>query len=63
MSRAFLLEFKVSDKQCNFTCSIQVLEKDLSIFGFFIALGRSTQSFIISNGYSVSDYTMESIIR
>lgn len=27
------------------TDALQVLERDLAIFGFFIALGRSTQSF------------------
>ncbi|KAJ7976166.1 LETM1-like protein [Quillaja saponaria] len=31
--------------------SIEVLEKDLAIFGFFIALGRSTQSFLSANGF------------
>ncbi|XP_074589370.1 uncharacterized protein LOC141845213 isoform X2 [Curcuma longa] len=46
------------------TCeSIEVLEKDLAIFGFFIALGRSTQSFLSSNGVEVSDEQIESIIR
>ncbi|XP_042456867.1 uncharacterized protein LOC122041295 isoform X1 [Zingiber officinale] len=46
------------------TCeSIEVLEKDLAIFGFFIALGRSTQSFLSSNGVEVSEEQIESIIR
>ncbi|XP_009372535.2 uncharacterized protein LOC103961683 isoform X1 [Pyrus x bretschneideri] len=33
--------------------SIEVLERDLAIFGFFIALGRSTQSFLLANGFDV----------
>ncbi|WOL02489.1 hypothetical protein Cni_G11208 [Canna indica] len=42
--------------------SIEVLEKDLAIFGFFIALGRSTQSFLSSNGIDMSNAQIESII-
>ncbi|XP_010942618.1 uncharacterized protein [Elaeis guineensis] len=46
------------------TCeSIEVLEKDLAIFGFFIALGRSTQSFLLSNGVTIMDDPIESVIR
>ncbi|KAJ8479193.1 hypothetical protein OPV22_022920 [Ensete ventricosum] len=46
------------------TCeSIEVLEKDLAIFGFFIALGRSTQSFLSSNDVNMSNEQIESIIR
>ena len=42
---------------------LQVLEKDLAIFGFFIALGRSTQSFLSANGVSAMDNQIEGIIR
>ncbi|XP_078156703.1 uncharacterized protein LOC144552595 isoform X1 [Carex rostrata] len=46
------------------TCeSIEVLEKDLAIFGFFIALGRSTQSYLSSNGFTVVDDSLDGIIR
>ncbi|CAM8968079.1 unnamed protein product [Rhodiola kirilowii] len=46
------------------TCeSIEVLEKDLAIFGFFIALGRSTKSFLQSNGFDVLDSALEGYIR
>ncbi|KAF8397942.1 hypothetical protein HHK36_016868 [Tetracentron sinense] len=46
------------------TCeSIEVLEKDLAIFGFFIALGRSTQSFLCANGFGVIDDPIESFVR
>ncbi|KAK9289338.1 hypothetical protein L1049_007493 [Liquidambar formosana] len=46
------------------TCeSIEVLEKDLAIFGFFIALGRSTQSFLYANGFDVIDDPMEGFVR
>ncbi|CAL9100135.1 unnamed protein product [Musa textilis] len=46
------------------TCeSIEVLEKDLAIFGFFIALGRSTQSFLSSNDINMSNEQIEGIIR
>ncbi|MCL7031229.1 hypothetical protein MKW94_008629 [Papaver nudicaule] len=43
--------------------SIEVLEKDLAIFGFFIALGRSTQSFLFENNFDVLDDPVESFIR
>eukprot|EP00262_Sarcandra_glabra_P006652 TRINITY_DN19043_c0_g1_i1.p1 TRINITY_DN19043_c0_g1~~TRINITY_DN19043_c0_g1_i1.p1 ORF type:complete len:929 (+),score=183.48 TRINITY_DN19043_c0_g1_i1:66-2852(+) len=43
--------------------SIEVLEKDLAIFGFFIALGRSTQSFLSANGFDIIDDPIESFIR
>ncbi|CAK9320190.1 unnamed protein product [Citrullus colocynthis] len=43
--------------------SIEVLEKDLAIFGFFIALGRSTQSFLSANGFDVLDDSLGSFIR
>lgn len=43
--------------------SIEVLEKDLAIFGFFIALGRSTQSFLSANGVSITGDSIEGIIR
>ncbi|XP_058088790.1 uncharacterized protein LOC131235589 isoform X2 [Magnolia sinica] len=46
------------------TCeSIEVLDKDLAIFGFFVALGRSTQSFLSANGFNVVDEPIESFIR
>ncbi|KAF8396380.1 hypothetical protein HHK36_017997 [Tetracentron sinense] len=46
------------------TCeSIEVLEKDLAIFGFFIALGRSTQAFLSANGFDVVDDPIEGFIR
>lgn len=41
----------------------QVLEKDLAIFGFFIALGRSTQYFLSENGFSSTEEPVEEIIR
>ncbi|GKV31860.1 hypothetical protein SLEP1_g40522 [Rubroshorea leprosula] len=43
--------------------SIEVLDRDLAIFGFFIALGRSTQSFLSANGFEVLDEPIESFIR
>lgn len=42
---------------------LQVLEKDLAIFGFFIALSRSTQSFLSSNDINMSNEQIEGIIR
>ncbi|KAH6804807.1 LETM1-like protein [Perilla frutescens var. frutescens] len=46
------------------TCeSIEVLERDLAIFGFFIALGRSTQSFLFSNGFETMDGPLQGFIR
>ncbi|CAH9063660.1 unnamed protein product, partial [Cuscuta europaea] len=43
--------------------SIEVLEKDLAIFGFFIALGRTTQSFVSANGFDSLDESIEELIR
>jgi hypothetical protein len=42
---------------------LQVLEKDLAIFGFFIALGRSTKSFLSANGFDVIDDPIEGFVR
>lgn len=42
---------------------MQVLEKDLAIFGFFIALGRSTRSFLLANGFDTLDDPLEDFIR
>lgn len=42
---------------------MQVLERDLAIFGFFIALGRRTQSYLSDNGYDVADHPLESYLR
>lgn len=43
--------------------SIEVLERDLAIFGVFVALGRSTQSFLAANGYDKIDEPIDSFIR
>uniref|UniRef100_A0A7C8Z4V6 Uncharacterized protein n=1 Tax=Opuntia streptacantha TaxID=393608 RepID=A0A7C8Z4V6_OPUST len=43
--------------------SIEVLERDLAIFGFFIALGRSTRSFLVANGFDKIDEPIEGFIR
>ncbi|KAI3471906.1 hypothetical protein Pfo_028594 [Paulownia fortunei] len=37
--------------------------EDLAIFGFFIALGRSTQSFLFTNGFETMDDPIEGFIR
>ncbi|KAK4582744.1 hypothetical protein RGQ29_025785 [Quercus rubra] len=43
--------------------SIEVLEKDLAILGFFIALGRSTKSFLSANGFDVMNDPIEGFVR
>ncbi|KAL3628247.1 hypothetical protein CASFOL_027293 [Castilleja foliolosa] len=43
--------------------SIEVLERDLAIFGFFIALGRCTQSYLFANGFETLDEPIEGFIR
>ncbi|XP_010423376.1 PREDICTED: uncharacterized protein LOC104708491 isoform X2 [Camelina sativa] len=43
--------------------SIEVLERDLAIFGFFIALGRSTQSFLAANGFNSLVNPVEDLVR
>ncbi|KAD4384349.1 hypothetical protein E3N88_24517 [Mikania micrantha] len=46
------------------TCeSIEVLDKDLTIFGFFIALGRRTQSFLSANNFESVPKPIEGLIR
>lgn len=46
-----------------FSVVLQVLERDLAVFGFFIALGRSTQSFLFANGFENMDEPIEGLIR
>ncbi|KAK4797521.1 hypothetical protein SAY86_029847 [Trapa natans] len=43
--------------------SIEVLVRDLAIFGFFIALGRRTQVFLCANGFDTLGDPTESFIR
>ncbi|KAI3716601.1 hypothetical protein L1987_67587 [Smallanthus sonchifolius] len=46
------------------TCeSIEVLDKDLAIFGFFIALGRRTRSFLSANNFEAPPKPIEGLIR
>ena len=42
---------------------LKVLERDLAIFGFFIALGRSTQSYLSANGFNVVGEPIEGFVR
>ncbi|KVH88918.1 hypothetical protein Ccrd_024748 [Cynara cardunculus var. scolymus] len=42
---------------------IEVLDKDLAIFGFFIALGRSTQRFLCANNFEGVPEPFEGLIR
>jgi len=42
---------------------VQVLEKDLAVFGFFIALGRSTRTFLLANGFDTPDDPIEDFMR
>ncbi|VAI87169.1 unnamed protein product [Triticum turgidum subsp. durum] len=43
--------------------TIEVLEKDLAVFGFFIALGRSTQVYLSSKSHTDSNDSVNSIVR
>lgn len=43
--------------------SIEVLEKDLAIFGFFVALGRSTQGYLSLKGLTDLDDSLNGIVR
>ncbi|XP_076946489.1 uncharacterized protein LOC143618025 isoform X1 [Bidens hawaiensis] len=46
------------------TCeSIEVLDKDLTIFGFFIALGRRTQAYLSANNFESVPTPIEGLIR
>jgi len=40
-----------------------VLKRDLAIFGFFIALGRSAKSFLAANGFDKINERVDSFIR
>ncbi|CAH8343955.1 unnamed protein product [Eruca vesicaria subsp. sativa] len=42
---------------------IEVLERDLAIFGFFIALGRSTQTFLDANGSDSMENHLQDLVR
>ncbi|CAN1277504.1 hypothetical protein LINPERPRIM_LOCUS16342 [Linum perenne] len=56
LHREFLVHFGPRAAACRVKDDIgseEVLDKDLAIFGFFIALGRSTQSFLSANGFDV----------
>ena len=44
-------------------CVCQVLERDLAVFGFFAALGRRTQRFLIANNCGDSDETIADLLR
>ncbi|KAH7443213.1 hypothetical protein KP509_02G026100 [Ceratopteris richardii] len=43
--------------------SIEVLERDLAVFGFFAALGRRTQKFLSENGSVESDDRIAGLLR
>lgn len=47
----------------NFPNMLQVLVRDLAIFGFFIALGRRTQTFLSANGFDEVPEPLERLIR
>ena len=40
-----------------------VFSEVLGVFGFFIALGRSTRSFLLTNGFDTLDDPIEDFIR
>lgn len=60
-----LILWNESIKKALWVCSVslQVLERDLAIFGFFIALGRRTQIFLCANGFGDIGDPLESFIR
>lgn len=43
--------------------TLQVLERDLAVFGIFVALGRSTKSFLAANGFDKIPEPIEGFIR
>ncbi|XP_010486821.1 PREDICTED: uncharacterized protein LOC104764910 isoform X2 [Camelina sativa] len=49
---------KLTTSEC-----IEVLERDLAIFGFFIALGRSTQTNLAANGFDSLENPLEDLVR
>ncbi|CAN1772261.1 hypothetical protein LINPERHAP1_LOCUS12141 [Linum perenne] len=67
LHREFLVHFGPRAAACRVKDDIgseEVLDKDLAIFGFFIALGRSTQSFLSANGFDVvNSEPIDSFIR
>ncbi|KAG0557311.1 hypothetical protein KC19_11G119200 [Ceratodon purpureus] len=43
--------------------TVEVLEKDLAVFGFFATLGRSTRAYLASKGVSDSEESLASLLR
>jgi hypothetical protein len=42
---------------------MQVLERDLAMFGFFAALGRSTSAYLAAKGVRDSEESISSLLR
>ena len=42
---------------------MQVLERDLAVFGFFATLGRSTRAYLAAKGVSDSEESLSSLLR
>lgn len=42
---------------------MQDLQKDLGLFGFFVALGRSTRVYLASRGVEDSEESLASLLR
>ena len=42
---------------------MQDLQKDLGLFGFFVAFGRSTRSYLASRGVGDSEVALSSLLR
>jgi hypothetical protein len=42
---------------------MQVLEKDLAVFGFFVALGRRTRAYLASRGVGDAEDAIASLLR
>lgn len=42
---------------------MQDLQKDLGLFGFFVALGRSTRAYLASRGVGDSEESLASLLR
>lgn len=42
---------------------VQDLQQDLGLFGFFVALGRSTRAYLASRGVGDSEESLASLLR
>lgn len=61
ISRKFL--FCILNSEWLSFLKVQVLERDLAVFGFFATLGRSTRAYLAAKGVPDSEESLASLLR